>query len=63
MALVVNGPVVAGTVRTAEATWQIRSVDAGLYVIREVDPSTLPPGAEPLAPEPDDTPVPPAVAV
>ena len=60
MALVVNGPVVAGTVRTPEATWQIRSAGAGLYVIRQVDLSTLPPGAEPLAPVPDDPRVPPA---
>ena len=29
MALVVNGPVVAGTVRTVEATWQIRSAGRG----------------------------------
>ena len=58
MALVVNGPVVAGTVRTPAATWQIRSAGAGLHVIREVDLSTLPPGAEPLAPAPDEPPVP-----
>ena len=56
--MVVNGPVVAGTVRTPEATWQIRSAAAGLYLIREVDLSTLPPGAEPLDPAPDDPRVP-----
>ena len=33
---------------------------AGLYVIRQVDLSTLPPGAEPLDPVPDDPRVPPA---
>ena len=54
MALVVNGQVVAGTVRTLEATWQIRSAGAGLYLIREVDLSTLPPGADPLDPMPQD---------
>ncbi len=59
MALVVNGPVVTGTVRTPDATWRIRSAGAGLYVIREVDLSTLPPGAEPLVPSPDDPRVPP----
>ena len=47
MALSVNGPVVAGTVRTPAATWRIRSVGAGLHIIRQVDLSTLPPEAEP----------------
>ena len=48
MTLAVNGTVVAGTVRTLEATWRIRSAGAGLYRIRQVDLSTLPPGGEPL---------------
>ena len=48
MALAVNGPVVAGTVRTVAATWRIRSVGAGLHVIRQVDLSTLLPEGEPL---------------
>lgn len=48
MTLVVNGAVVAGTVRTLEATWRIRTAGAGLYRIRQVDLSTLPPEAEPL---------------
>ena len=47
MALAVNGSVVAGTVRTPAATWRIRSVGAGLHLIRQVDLSTLPPEAEP----------------
>ena len=48
MTLAVNGTVVAGTVRTLEATWRIRSAGAGLYRIQQVDLSTLPPGGEPL---------------
>ena len=48
MALAVNGPVVAGTVRTPVATWRIRSVGAGLHLIRQVDLSTLPPEGDPL---------------
>ena len=50
MALVVNGTVVAGTVRTPGATYRIRPVRPGVHVIREVDPSIRPPGAEPLPP-------------
>ena len=46
VALAVDGPVVAGTVRTPTATWRIRSVGAGLHVIREVDLTTLPPDAQ-----------------
>ena len=49
MTLVVNGTVVAGTVRTLEGTWRIRTAGAGLYRIRQVDLSTLPPEGEPLA--------------
>ena len=48
MALVVNGPVVAGTVRTPEATWRIRSAGNRLFLVRQVDLSTLPPEADPL---------------
>ena len=48
--LVVNGSVVAGTVRSPAATYTIRSAGDGLYVIREVDLSQLPPEAEPLTP-------------
>ena len=46
--LVVNGAVVAGTVRTLRGTWRIRSVGAGLHLIRQVDLTTLPPAGEPL---------------
>ena len=46
--LVVNGAVVAGTVRTLQGTWRIRSAGAGLHLIRQVDLSTLPPEGEPL---------------
>ena len=48
--LVVNGAVVAGTVRTLQGTWRIRSAGAGLHLIRQVDLSTLPPEGEPLIP-------------
>ena len=48
MTLIVNGTVVAGTVRTLEATWRIRTAGAGMYRIRQVDLSTLAPGGEPL---------------
>ena len=48
MALVVNGDVVVGTVRTPEAVYTIRTVAEGKYVVRQIDESTLPPPAEPL---------------
>ena len=51
LTLVVNGTVVAGTVRTLDATWRIRTAGAGLYRIRQVDLSTLPPGGEPVVRE------------
>ena len=41
--LVVNGTVVAGSVRTLEGTYRIRSVGKRLYAISEVDESRLPP--------------------
>ena len=47
LTLVVNGTVVAGTVRTLEGTWRIRTAGAGTYRIRQVDLSTLPPEGEP----------------
>ena len=52
MNLVVNDDVIAGTVRTSEATYTIRTLDADADVvaIRHVDSSTLPPGGEPLLP-------------
>ncbi len=37
MALVVNGDTVAGTVRTVDGTYRIRSVGGGLYAVAEVD--------------------------
>ena len=54
MTLVVNGEVVAGAVRTPQATYRIRSAGDGLHAIRQIDPSTLPPGGEPLIPPPVD---------
>ena len=49
--LVVNGAVVAGTVRTPEATYRIRPAAGGLHTVSEVDLSRLPPLAEPISPE------------
>ena len=46
--LVVNGDVVAGTVRTPEATFRIRSVGGGLHAVSQVDLSQLPPLGEPI---------------
>ena len=49
--LVVNGAVVAGTVRTPEATYRIRPAAGGLHTVSEVDLSRLPPLGEPISPE------------
>lgn len=38
--LVVNGDVVAGSVRTLEGTYSIESADDGLYAIKELDPAS-----------------------
>ncbi len=46
--LVVNGDVVAGTVRTPEATYRIRPVGGGLHAVSQIDPSRLPPLGEPV---------------
>lgn len=57
--LAVNGAVVAGTVRTLQGTWRIRSAGAGLHVIRQVDLSTLPPeGGRVVGPAPGAVPDP-----
>ena len=48
MTLVVNGKVVAGTVRTPDAVYTIRTAGDGAYVIRQIDESSLPPLGEPL---------------
>ena len=48
MTLVVNGEVVAGSVRTPEATYRIRPAVAGLHAVTEVDLSRLPPPGEPI---------------
>ncbi|MCY4506676.1 MAG: hypothetical protein OXG35_06915 [Acidobacteria bacterium] len=46
--LVVNGEVVAGTVRTPEATYRIRPTAGGLHAVSQIDPSRLPPLGEPI---------------
>ena len=48
MTLVVNGDVVAGTVRTPEVTYRIRPAGAGLHAVSQIDPSRLPPLGEPI---------------
>ncbi len=60
LTLAVNGDAVAGAVRTPEATYSIRTAGAGVYVIRQVDLSALPPEAEPLLPPEAKPPVRPA---
>lgn len=51
MTLVVNGAVVAGSVRTPTATYRIRAAGAATYTISQIDSSRLPEGAEPLTAE------------
>ena len=46
LTLVVNGETVAGTVRLPDGTYAIRSVDAGLYAISEVEEPPLNCGVE-----------------
>ena len=48
MTLVVNGDVVAGTVRTPETTYRIRPAGGGLHAVSEVDLARLPPLGEPI---------------
>ena len=50
MTLVVNGAVVAGTVRSPAAMYAIRSAGSGAYLIREVDSSWLLDELEPPVP-------------
>ena len=46
--LVVNGEVVAGTVRTPAATYRIRPAGGGLHAVSQIDLSRLPPLGEPI---------------
>ena len=48
MTLVVNGNVVAGTVRTPTATYRIRPAGVGRHAVSQIDPSRLLPLDEPL---------------
>ena len=48
MTLVVNGPLVVGSVDTPGATYRIRPAGAGTHVIHQIDRSRLPPEAEPV---------------
>ena len=49
MTLVVNGSVVAGTVRTPDAVFTVKTTGQGEYVVRQIDESSLPPLGEPLS--------------
>ena len=55
LTLVVNGDVVAGTVRTPEATYRIRPTENGLHAVSQVDLSRLPPLGEPIPRQPPDS--------
>ena len=46
--LVANGAVVAGTVRTLEGVYRIRSAGDGWYSIAQIDTARLPPLGEPI---------------
>ncbi|MDE0178161.1 MAG: hypothetical protein OXP36_06150 [Gammaproteobacteria bacterium] len=48
MTLVVNGTIVAGTVRTPEATYRIRPAGAEMHAVSQVDPLRLPALGEPV---------------
>ena len=48
LTLVVNGDVVAGTIRTPEGTYRIRPSGNGLHAISQIDPSQLPLLGEPI---------------
>ena len=50
--LVVNGDVLAGTVRTSSAIYTIGTAADGSAVVRELDAAALPPPGEPLTPPP-----------
>ncbi|MCY4599632.1 MAG: hypothetical protein OXF27_06905 [Acidobacteria bacterium] len=59
LTLVVNGDVVAGTVRTPEATYRIRPAGNGLHAVSQVDLSQLPPLGEPILRRPSGSGLPP----
>lgn len=52
VAIVVNGPEIAGSVRTPGGNYSFERGADGHVVIRELDEDALPPGAEPLEPLP-----------
>ena len=54
MTLVIDGDLIAGTVRTPDATYQIRSVGNGLHAVSQVDPARLRPLGEPVSDQPPD---------
>ena len=54
--LVVNGDVIAGTVRTPASIYRIRTASDGVLAISAIDPSTILPGGQPLSPPPPTVP-------
>ena len=52
MTMVVNGSVVVGTVRTPQAVYTIRTAGNGVYIIRQIDESSLLPFGEPQSSPP-----------
>ena len=55
MTIVVNGSVVAGTVRTPQAVYTIRTLGDGVHVIRQIDESTMLPLGKPQSRSPAPT--------
>lgn len=55
--IVVNGGLVAGSVRTPTASYAIRPTGVGNVEIRQVDPLALPPEAEPIVQIVDSSPI------
>ena len=52
LTLVVNGDVVAGTIRTPGATYRIRPAGNGLHTVSQIDPAQQPPLGEPISRQP-----------
>ena len=52
MTMVVNGSVVVGTVRTSQEVYTIRTAGNGVYIIRQIDESSLLPLGEPQSQPP-----------
>ena len=49
LTIVVNGEVVAGTVRTSQGTYRMRSAGGGAHVVSQIDESRSPAGSRAAA--------------